>query len=80
MGASYRRGGNALLMLKKNKKEKLLAYVAPGVAQSVAQSASPLWLLAQEYVEKEVFVVPKWSTKEVKKPTGCLWAMSETPK
>ena len=41
----------------------------------------PLYhLLAQEYVEKEVFVVPKLSTKEVKKPTGCLWVMSETPK
>ena len=31
----------------------------------------PLYhLLAQEYVEKEVFVVPKLSVKEVKKPTG----------
>ena len=38
----------------------------------------PLYhLLSQEYIEKEVFVVPKLSTKEVKKPTGCLWAMSE---
>ena len=33
----------------------------------------PLYhLLAQEYVEKEVFVVPKLSAKEVKKSTGCL--------
>ena len=37
-------------------------------------------LLSQEYVEKEVFVIPKLSTKEVKKPTGCLWAVNETPK
>ena len=37
-------------------------------------------VLSQSYAKSKVFTVPKIAPEEVKKPTGCLLAMSETPK
>jgi len=52
------------------------------IKKSFDEHDFPLFhVLSQSYIENEVFTIPRIPVaEEVKKPTGCLWAMSETPK
>ena len=50
------------------------------VKNNIEEHEFPLFhVVSQTYVEKEVFTVLTISPEDVKRPTGCLWAMSETP-
>jgi len=52
------------------------------IKKSFDEHDFPLFhVLSQSYIENKVFTVPRIPVaEEVEKPTGCLWAMSETPK